>query len=172
VKQIQRIWQKSYLPIATFGLLICSLSGGAALRAHSLISHLSGHYYASAATDSNDLLNLGIKNFQQGNYKGAVDAFDRALVRNPNDARVYYNRGLLLFQLGDESAALSDFDRALQLNPLYATAYFHRAGARLSLGDQSGGIQDLRLASKLFREQGDRANYQKVQTLLRQLMGG
>ncbi len=116
-----------------------------------------------------DLLNRGRDRFQHGDYKGAIEDFNQAIVLNPNDANAYYNRGLVLHELGDDLNAIWNFDRALQLNPRDGFAYLHRAGARYGLGDQPGTIQDLQLAAKLFQAQGDTANYQQAESLIKRL---
>lgn len=119
------------------------------------------------AQGSVNLLKRGQDKFQRQDYRGAISDFNEAIAQNPNDANIYFNRGLVLYELGDELGALWDFEDAILRNPRHARAYFHRAGLRLSLGYRSGAMQDLRLAAKLFSEQGDKTGYQKVQKLLR-----
>jgi hypothetical protein len=47
--------------------------------------------------------------------------------------------------------------------------YFYRGVARTKLGGEAGAVEDLQTAAKLFAKQGDRVNYQKVQTTLSKL---
>ncbi|KYC44100.1 hypothetical protein WA1_02880 [Scytonema hofmannii PCC 7110] len=123
----------------------------------------------SNLNNSVDFLNRGRDRFQRGDYKGAVEDFNQAIVLNPNDANAYYHRGLLLHKLGDNLNAVLNFDRALQLNPRYADAYFRRAGARYNIGDRPGTIQDLQLAAKFFQSQGNTKGYQQAQNLIKRL---
>lgn len=116
-----------------------------------------------------DLLKRGRERFQRGNYRGAIEDFNQAILLNPNDANIYFNRGLVLFKLGDQLGALDDFDSTLLRNPRYARAYFHRGGIRHTLGDEPGAIKDFRLAAILFQSQGDRTRYRQVQKLIKQL---
>ena len=120
---------------------------------------------------ASELNRRGREKFQLRDYGGAISDFNEAMILNPYDADIYFNRGLVLYKLEDVSGAISDFDHALLLNPRHALAYFHRAGVRYALGEQPGAMLDLRLATKLFLAQGDRARYQKAQNLLRRLQG-
>jgi tetratricopeptide (TPR) repeat protein len=129
-------------------------------RTHGVRNHSQG---------SVDFLNRGRNRYQRGDYKGAIEDYNQAIILNPDNPNAYYSRGLLLHQLGDAMSAVLDFERALELNPRYADAYFHRAGARYSLGEESGTIQDLQLAAKLFLSQGDTKGYQRAQNLIKQL---
>lgn len=121
-----------------------------------------------AVNKATELLRQGQEKFQQQDYLGAIADYNQALVINPNDADIYFNRGLVLFQLSDNLGALSDFNDAIVRNSRFARAYFYRAGVRSQLGFQSGAILDLRIAAKLFLEQGDKVSYQKARDLLKQ----
>lgn len=127
------------------------------------------HTIRNDSKGSVDLLSRGRNRFQHGDYKGAVEDFNLAIILDPNNANAYYSRGLLLHKLGDALSAVLDFDRALQLNPRLALAYFHRAGARYDIGNEPGTILDLQLAAKLFLLQGDTKGYQQAQNLIRRL---
>lgn len=156
--------------VAPVAIIILSLSA--------LTSGLIGSVHAQTTrtdtTSSNfkgsvNLLNRGRDRFQHGDYRGAIQDFNQAIILDPNNANAYYSRGLFLHKLGDALGAVSDFDRALQLNPRLAEAYFHRAGARYGIGDETGTILDLQLAAKLFLSQGNTKGYQQAQNLIKQL---
>lgn len=155
--------QKSCIVIATLGISTILSGLPPAVYAQSVTTHTTNTLHKGAV----DLLKRGQDKFHKRDYRGAILDFNQAIVQNPNDANIYFNRGLVLYELGDELGALWDFDDTLLRNPRHARAYFHRAGLRLTLGYRSGAMQDLRLAAKLFSEQGDRIRYQKAQNLLR-----
>ena len=155
--------QKICVVISIFGISTVLSGLTPAVEAQSVTTHTSSMLSKSSV----DLLKRGQDKFQRQDYRGAILDFNEATLQNPNDANIYFNRGLVLYQLGDELGALWDFEDAIVRNPRHARAYFHRAGLRLSLGYRSGAMQDLRLAAKLFSEQGDEARSQKAQNLLR-----
>ncbi len=158
----QAMLLNSRIAIAILAISI-ALGGVTPARAQTATTGTSDFAQKSAA----DLLYTGKEEFQQGNYRRAISALNDAITQNPHDANIYYQRGLILYELGDELGALWDFDDALVRNPRHAQAYLHRAGLRLSLGLRSGAMQDLRIAAKLFSEQGNELGYQKTQNLIK-----
>lgn len=72
--------------------------------------------------------------YKLGDYKGAIENFNRALLYNPKDTNAYVNRGNARYEIAQHSsnpnieyqAAIADFDQALQLNPLAEEAYLSR----------------------------------------------
>jgi|GEM_PF-1574409 len=71
---------------------------------------------------------------QQLRGQEAVDACDRAIELNPNDAVVWLNRGVRLGKdLGRTQDSLAAFDRAIELDPSYSLAYYNRCNAQIRL---------------------------------------
>ena len=114
-------------------------------------------------------VNRGIAKFKLGNIQGAIKDYNLAIAINPQDGEAYYNRGIAQFESGEERSAIKDFDRALALNPQDAEVYGNRGFAKSTLGDNRGAIADFQQAAKLFREQGQTADYQKMMGLIRQM---
>ncbi len=56
----------------------------------------------------------------------AIQFYDSAIVKNPNDADTYNNRGVLYNTIQKYDLALIDYNKAIQLNPNYANAYNNR----------------------------------------------
>ena len=52
--------------------------------------------------------------------------YDRAVVRSPDDADLWYNRGLVLYNLNRYRDAVESFERAVAINPDYAEAERNR----------------------------------------------
>lgn len=86
---------------------------------------------------------------QSGNYRGAIEAFTRAIHLNSHDAKAYGNRGLVRAALGDRQGAIADFNQALRLNPELATAYYNRGFIRSELQDYQGALADFSQAIRL-----------------------
>ncbi len=77
-------------------------------------------------------------------------ALDQAVVRFPNDARVFFKRGQLLMSQDRKSRdALADFSRAIQLQPNLWPAYRLRAAIHSGLDDKDSAIADLRTVIRL-----------------------
>ncbi len=60
---------------------------------------------------------LGFLKYNDKDYRGAVEAFDRAVVLVPDYANAKYFRGLSLVRLGDRLKATADFEAIQSSNP-------------------------------------------------------
>jgi tetratricopeptide (TPR) repeat protein len=98
----------------------------------------------STALNASDYFLKGEEKIDQGDFKGAVVNFDRAIEVNPKYADAYNNRGLVkIEQLNDVPGALADFNRAITLNPRYGLAYNNRGLLKASkLKDSRGALAD------------------------------
>jgi tetratricopeptide (TPR) repeat protein len=72
--------------------------------------------------------------FAMGQYRGAMEAIDRAMelrqeYQLEDSPRLHNSRGLALMQLEKYSQALAEFDQAVKLDVNYATAWAHRGAA-------------------------------------------
>lgn len=88
----------------------------------------------------------GLEKIRQGDYQGAIAAFDQVLQADPHIAPAYYRRGVARFNLGDLQAAILDYTQALQLAPDFLDAYFGRGLVRLALSDPQGTLEDAQAA--------------------------
>ena len=92
------------------------------------------------------LLNArGIAKFRLGDYEGALDDFNKALDRDPQDAAAYKNRGLTRQQLGDLDGAVASFNQALKLkrSPDFLNA---RGAALFGKGEYASAAADFTAA--------------------------
>lgn len=64
----------------------------------------------------------GNKLFKEGNAKGAIKLFNRALKLTPNDERIIHNKGVAYKKLNMYRKALRCTKRVLSINPDYAAA--------------------------------------------------
>ena len=63
-------------------------------------------------------LNLeGRRKAQDGYNKAAIDTYNQAIAKNPNDVTTYTNRGVSYHRLGNTGAAIKDYEQALKLAP-------------------------------------------------------
>jgi tetratricopeptide (TPR) repeat protein len=84
----------------------------------------------------------------QGDWSGAIDAFDRAIEAQPKLGFAYLNRGLALQHLGEGQRAAADLDRAVRYDPS-ARSYYHRSKLRASIDDHRGAKADGARAAEL-----------------------
>jgi len=92
---------------------------------------------------------IGRQAIDDNRWNEALNAYDKVLELNPNDASAYYNRGLAYSNLGNYKLAILNYDRAIELNPKDADAYYNRGNAYSRLGNSSYANQDLKMAAKL-----------------------
>jgi carboxyl-terminal processing protease len=85
---------------------------------------------------------LGQALFEQGELKGARDAFDKAAERNPKDPQALLRSGQASLELGDLDAARASLDRAIAVDPATIAAHGLRILVRLDSGDAAAAAQD------------------------------
>jgi len=66
-------------------------------------------------SERTDHKKLGVERFRSYDYKGAAEAFERALDDNERDASLHFNLACCYSILEDEKAALQSLDRAIEL---------------------------------------------------------
>ena len=98
---------------------------------------------------ADDFERHGTALMQRRDFKGAIAAFDHAVVLAPRDAKGLYNRGAARFENGDLDAALADFDKALALRPDDALAHLARGQLMLQKGNLAAGRDDFAVAARL-----------------------
>jgi tetratricopeptide (TPR) repeat protein len=84
-----------------------------------------------------------------GNYTGAIQFYDKALAKQPNDTNALTHKGVALYDLGNYHDAVVSYDKALALNPNYVEALNNKANVLGNLGKRS--IQYYQRAIKLIQ---------------------
>lgn len=77
-----------------------------------------------------DYHNQGLSNCELGNYKEAINNFNKAIDINPDFANAYYLRGHVATMLKDQSRTIDVFNKAIEIDPGYARAYGNRGIAK------------------------------------------
>ncbi len=72
--------------------------------------------------DSDTLLNIGIKAYNDNELEVALETFDRVVAENPENADAYYYRGLCHLNSGSSPEAKADFGRMLEIAPDHPNA--------------------------------------------------
>ncbi len=84
--------------------------------------------------------NLAHAHYQQGDVKGAVEHYKRAIAINPNRVRPYYNLGLLYNAEEQYRTAIRVFNAALELNPDHAGVHYNTGLAYQKMGRHAAAI--------------------------------
>jgi tetratricopeptide (TPR) repeat protein len=93
----------------------------------------------------------GLRREQNGDLRGAIADFGKAIQLDPRFGAAYVNRGFALYAAGDFGPAISDLSRAIELDPI-ALAYHDRGLARTQIGEIEGAIADFNKAIELGGE--------------------
>jgi tetratricopeptide (TPR) repeat protein len=72
---------------------------------------------AAAPTDARGWRNRGMIKLFQGDTRGGLADYDKALRYDPADACSWNNRGQAKMRLGDKAGAIADFRKALEIRP-------------------------------------------------------
>jgi len=72
--------------------------------------------------DPDTWFDRGVALSEQGDYAGAISAFEKAIAYNQCTVEAWCNRGLVSAQIGKYKQALDSFDQTLQLDPGHANA--------------------------------------------------
>ena len=69
--------------------------------------------------------NRGHEYNDQGNYKQALEDFNRAIEINPGYDKAYINRGFAHQGLGNYRQAIEDHGRSIEIDPSHEEAYYN-----------------------------------------------
>jgi len=78
------------------------------------------------------LKDLGNKQFNDGNFKEAIDFFNQAIEIDPNNHVLYSNRSAAQLSVGNGQEALNDANKCVELNPTWLKGW-GRKGASLHM---------------------------------------
>ena len=91
----------------------------------------------------------GNEMFLEGNQRGAIAAYNKAIKFNPDLTEIYYNRGIAKNSLGQYKQAIADYDLSLKLNPDSALSYSNRAASKIALKKYQGALEDCDAAIRI-----------------------
>jgi tetratricopeptide (TPR) repeat protein len=94
-------------------------------------------------------LEKGNAKSDNGDWKGAIEDYDKAVKFNPKNAEGYYKRALMAHNLKDYWVAINDYSNAIRLNNAYADAFFGRGLCYFEVGKKDHCCIDLSKASGL-----------------------
>ncbi len=110
---------------AAFSFLAAAIIQSEAVAQCESSTNVSGSCYFAPGT-MNHFGQLGLKLQREKNYKGAVDAYTKAIALSPGSPTLYNNRAQVLEELGERDKAIEDYDKAISLNPRDDVYYLNR----------------------------------------------
>ena len=96
-----------------------------------------------------DWNNKGDALYNQGKYDEAIQAYDRAIEIDPEDAETWGNKGDALYNQGKYDEAILALDRVIELDPEYSMAWNNKGYAFVLQGKYEEAIQALDKAIEL-----------------------
>ena len=96
-----------------------------------------------------DLLKKGMEFKNQGDYAHALEQFNLALAKTPEDPSLLNTRGTTYMIMGQYDSALKDLSKAIELRPDYALAIKTRGRVHFFLGHYAEATTDLRRGAEL-----------------------
>lgn len=109
---------------------------------------------AESTTPVADLLQKANAALASYDYAGALEAYDQALVQEPDAWLTYFRRSTAYQALGRTGAALADLQAAIDRNPQLAKAYLQRARIHLKEGDLALAKDELKRMSAHVPKKG------------------
>jgi DnaJ family protein C protein 3 len=93
-------------------------------------------------TPVSQLLASADSHLSQGQTADALEYYDAAISRDPQNFLTYFKRGATYLSLGRTSQARSDFDKVLSIKPGFQGALLQRAKIYAGLGDWDAAKRD------------------------------
>jgi tetratricopeptide (TPR) repeat protein len=81
------------------------------------------------AAESEQYYEQGLKLYQQYKYQEAVNTFDKAIIANPDNYKVYADQGIAICFQGNYQAGIALIEKTLSLQPDYVPAFYNMAMA-------------------------------------------
>ncbi|XGW05453.1 hypothetical protein V3C99_016089 [Haemonchus contortus] len=100
-----------------------------------------------------DLKHDGNRFFQQGRYQEAIDAYSKAIIRNPHVSTYFTNRALCHMNLKAWNKAAEDCSKAAFLDRNNVKAYYFGGRAAIQLGNYNEAIRLITKAKELASSQ-------------------
>ncbi len=91
--------------------------------------------------EAGKLYNEGNKLLKAGNYKGAIDSYNKALDIE-KDYRTYYQKGVALKKSGDLDEAMNSFEEVIKAKPDFDAGYNALGGVYFSKGNYQKAIDN------------------------------
>jgi len=90
--------------------------------------------------------NRGNELLRQGNAKGAVEAYQKALELEPNDPKLHFSLAIALSRLRDDVGQERELNKAIELDPAFSEAHNQRGSFLMLQGNLAEAEREFRSA--------------------------
>ncbi len=109
----------------------------------------------STLKTSSEYIARGNGYLKDGKKQAAINAYNQAVVLNPNNLDSYEARGAAYFYNGQYALAAKDFERVLNQDPYRFSTYTAYASTLAARGDFNNALEVLNLAARLRPNQAE-----------------
>lgn len=103
----------------------------------------------------NLLISNGDDDFNKGNIKNAIEHYDRALKKDPNNIIALYKKGYALDELGKYKEAVKSYDKVLKIDPKCIRAWNNKGCALDELSKYKEAIESYNEVLKIDSKDSD-----------------
>jgi len=114
----------------------------------SMISAMFCHQ-SLAQTTAQEWIDQGITLYSQGKYDASLQAFDRAIALDPENADAWYNKGVVLYYQGRLDDSLLAFNKSIEIDPLDADSWYNKGSVLKELDRTTAAENAFAKASEL-----------------------
>lgn len=104
---------------------------------------------ADGQTNASDWFEKGMALYNENNFTGSLEAYERAIEIDPSNSEAWNNKGIDLGILGRYDEALYAFQEATQLNSSYAEAWYNMGAIFDIQGKYVSAIQAYSAATRI-----------------------
>jgi len=101
------------------------------------------------AEEAQKNLDLGISQFEKGEYRQAIVNYTKAIEIVPDLPQAYFDRGLAYFRDGNLDEAIDDYSKAIEIDPNYSEVYANRGSAYYFKNELNKALVDFNSAIKI-----------------------
>jgi tetratricopeptide (TPR) repeat protein len=133
------LWLGLFALVALLNYFVFVRLGPVGKKGQNLHDRKEGHKRVDTFAECFD---MGSKRYQDGDFKGAIEAYTEAIALKPEEITAYINRGIAYIELRMHDEAIDDYNTVLAMNPGYSEAYNNRGWAYLRKGLFDLAIRD------------------------------
>ncbi len=101
------------------------------------------------AQSATELIDIGYKNYELGDYNEAIKYFEKAAKVDGKNPEIFYLMGVCKSQSGRNTEAIIDYNVALKLDPDYAEVHYEKGYALFLLDQLDASIKSFDKAIEL-----------------------
>jgi Tfp pilus assembly protein PilF len=117
---------------------------------------------------ANNFYNEGCKKAQQGDLKGAITEYNKAIAFKPDFKSALHNRAIAKYKSQDAQAAMADLDKVLSIAPDRVESYILRGIIKSKQKNFTGAIEDFDMAIFLKKKMNRRISKRGLRAFCRE----